>query len=99
LGAASILAARGEALGEVAVTMLAFGVGAALPLLLLGLMSREAMLRLRGRMLATGGIMKSALGLMLILVGIAVMTSLDKRIEAALVAISPEWLTSLTTRF
>jgi cytochrome c biogenesis protein CcdA len=54
LGAASMMAARGENLGEVAMTMLAFGVGAAVPLLLLGLLSRESIVRWRGRMLASG---------------------------------------------
>ena len=43
LGAASLLAAKGENLGQVAITMLAFGIGAALPLMLLGFLSREAM--------------------------------------------------------
>jgi cytochrome c biogenesis protein CcdA len=42
LGAASVLAAKGEDLGQVALTMLAFGIGAALPLMLLGFVSREA---------------------------------------------------------
>ena len=45
LGAASLLAAKGENLGQVALTMLVFGVGAALPLMLLGFVSREAMMR------------------------------------------------------
>jgi cytochrome c-type biogenesis protein len=45
LGAASLLAAQGRNLPQVTVTMLVFGIGAALPLLLLGLLSREAMAR------------------------------------------------------
>jgi cytochrome c-type biogenesis protein len=44
LGAASVLASQGKDLGAVIVTMLAFGIGAALPLVLLGLVSREAMM-------------------------------------------------------
>ena len=40
LGAASALAAEGRDLGQVGATMLVFGIGAALPLLLLGLVSR-----------------------------------------------------------
>ena len=52
LGAASILAAKGENLGQVALTMLAFGVGAALPLLVIGLLSREAMQRWQARLWA-----------------------------------------------
>ena len=54
LGAASILAAQGRDLGEVVATMLAFGLGAALPLAALGLLSREAVLRWRTR-LTSGG--------------------------------------------
>lgn len=79
--------------------MLVFGIGAALPLLLIGLLSREVMLRLRGRMLAAGGIMKTALGVVLVLVGLAVASGLDKTIEAKLVDWSPMWLTHLTTRY
>src|SRR6266550_114204 len=41
LGAASVLAAQGRDLGQVALTMFAFGIGSALPLLLLGMLSRE----------------------------------------------------------
>jgi cytochrome c-type biogenesis protein len=99
LGAASVLASRGENLGEVALTMAAFGVGAALPLLAIGMMSREAVLRLRGRMMAAGSNMKAWLGVALIVIGVLVMTGLDKSIEAVMVAWSPEWLTTLTTRF
>lgn len=99
LGAASVLAAQGQNLGQVAATMLMFGLGAALPLLLLGLLSREAMLRLRTRMLQTGTGLKLLLGAILVLVGLAVLTGADKAIEAVLVSWSPDWLTWLTTRF
>ena len=34
-----------------------------------------------------------------IIVGLAIVTGLDKRIETLLVDISPEWLTDLTTRY
>lgn len=99
LGAASVLAAQGKHLEQVAVTMLMFGIGAAMPLLLLGLLSREAMIRLRGRMMSASGAMKIALGVILVFVGIAVASGLDKRLEATLVDWSPVWLTELTTRF
>lgn len=99
LGAASVLAAQGRDLPQVALTMLMFGIGAALPLLILGLLSREAMLAMRNRMMDAGGVLKPALGLVLVLVGFAVITGLDKAIETALVDISPDWLTRLTTRF
>jgi cytochrome c-type biogenesis protein len=44
LGAASVLASQGYNLVQVALTMLAFGIGAALPLLLLGMLSRQMLL-------------------------------------------------------
>ncbi len=99
LGAASVLAARGENLGAVALTMLAFGVGAALPLLGLGLLSRDALMRWRNRMMAAGKGLKGVLGALMASAGLLILTGLDKRLEAWLVDVSPEWLTALTTRF
>lgn len=99
LGAASILAAKGENLGQVSLTMLAFGVGAGLPLILLGLLSREALMRWRTRLLAAGSQGKMILGALLLTAGLLVLTGLDKRVESALVEASPQWLTDLTTQF
>jgi cytochrome c-type biogenesis protein len=99
LGAASLLAARAENLGLVALTMLAFGIGAALPLLALGMMSREALARWRGRLVAAGSGGKALMGIVLVAIGAFVLTGLDKRVEAILVEASPAWLTQLTTRF
>lgn len=99
LGAASVLAAQGRDLPQVALTMLAFGLGAAAPLLVLGLLTREALVRMRDRLLAAGKGAKVALGVLLVLIGLAVATGLDKRLEARLVELSPQWLTDLTTRF
>ncbi len=99
LGAASLLAARGEDLGQVALTMLVFGVGAALPLAAIGLLSREAILRWRGRLLGAGKSLKVILGVVLILTGALVLTGAGRAIETALVEISPAWLNDLTTRF
>lgn len=79
--------------------MLAFGVGAALPLLVIGLLSREAMQRWRARLLETGRTGKTILGVLLVTVGLLVATNLDKRIETILVDASPDWLTELTTKF
>lgn len=99
LGAASLLAARAENLGGVALTMFAFGIGAAVPLLLIGVMSREALARWRGRMLAAGSGGKAVMGAILVVTGVLILTGLDKRLEAFLVDASPAWLTELTTRF
>ncbi|MDW5318513.1 cytochrome c biogenesis CcdA family protein [Rhizobium sp. PL01] len=99
LGAASIMAARGENLGQVILTMLTFGIGASLPLLALGALSRETIIHWRGRMLTAGKGGKMLLGAVLLTVGILIVTGLDKQLEAMLVAASPVWLTQLTTSF
>jgi cytochrome c-type biogenesis protein len=99
LGAASVLAAKSESLWQVALTMLAFGVGAALPLMVLGFVSREAMSRWRGRLAEAGKSGKMVLGALLVAVGLLVATGADKRLETFLVNASPQWLTNLTTRY
>lgn len=99
LGAASVMAARGENLVAVAATMLAFGIGAALPLLALGRVSRARFAAWRGRIAAAGAGAKTLLGALLAAVGVMVLTGADKRIEAALVELLPDWLVNLTTAF
>jgi cytochrome c biogenesis protein CcdA len=99
LGAASILAAQGRNLGQVAATMLAFGLGAALPLAALGALSRDALLRWRTRLAAGGAGARAAFAILLVTIGLLVLTGLDKRIETVVVDHSPQWLTDLTTRF
>ncbi|GJE37440.1 cytochrome c biogenesis CcdA family protein [Methylobacterium persicinum] len=98
LGAASLLASQGHDLGAVALTMLLFGLGAALPLLLLGTLSREVLMRWRDRMMGLGKGLKAALGLILVATGLMIATGYDKVAETTLVNISPAWLTNLTTR-
>jgi cytochrome c biogenesis protein CcdA len=99
LGAASLLAAQGESLGQVTGVMAAFGLGAATPLAVIGLLSREVLLRWRSRMLNAGGTLKTTLGVILVLSGVLILSGQDKRLESALVDLSPLWLTELTTRF
>jgi cytochrome c-type biogenesis protein len=99
LGAASILAAQGRNLGEVGATMLAFGLGAALPLAALGLLSREALMRWRTRLVSGGAPAKAAFASVLVAIGVLVLSGLDRRLETILVDQSPQWLTDLTTRF
>jgi cytochrome c-type biogenesis protein len=99
LGAASLLAAKGGDLGQVALTMLAFGIGAAMPLMVLGFVSREAMQRWRGRLAEAGKGGKMLLGALLVAIGLLVATGADKKLETFLVDASPQWLTNLTTRY
>jgi cytochrome c-type biogenesis protein len=99
LGAASLLASQGRDLVQVALTMAVFGIGAALPLILLGLLSRAALMRLRSRLMSAGKLGKGLLGAAFIVIGVAIVSGADKRVEAALVDASPAWLTELTTSF
>lgn len=98
LGAASVMAARGENLVMVSLTMLAFGIGAALPLLVLGSLSREALLRWRGHMARSAGRLKIVLGALLILAGTMTLTGTDRAIQTALESAMPQWLLGLTTK-
>jgi cytochrome c-type biogenesis protein len=99
LGAASLLASQGQDLARVTLTMAVFGIGAALPLILLGLLSRVTLMRVRSKLMSAGKFGKGALGAAFILIGVAIVSGTDKKIEAALVEASPRWLTELTTSF
>jgi len=98
LGAASIMAARGENIGMVVMIMLTFGVGTSLPLLGLALMSREALLRWRGRMLGVSSGFKMALGALLAAAGIMTLTGFDRTMQTSLERALPDWLVAITTR-
>ena len=99
LGAASVLAAQGRDLGQVALTMAAFGVGAAVPLLIVTMISQRVVTRWRGGVGTVGAWVKQGLGAVLIASGLMIVTGLDKKAESLLVAWSPDWLTALTTAF
>jgi cytochrome c-type biogenesis protein len=99
LGAASLLASQGHDLVQVALTMVVFGIGAALPLILLGLLSRATLMQVRSRLMSAGKLGKGLLGAAFIVIGVAIVSGADKRVEAALVEASPAWLTELTTSF
>lgn len=96
LGAASVLAAQGRNLGQVALTMLLFAIGASLPLLVLGFVSREALIRWRGRVLSTGATGKLLLGFIFVGSGVLVLSGIDKLMESALVRAMPTWVIDLT---
>jgi len=49
--------------------------------------------------MSAGVVGKYLLGALMIAVGVLILTGTEKVIEVWLVAISPEWLTAITTRF
>ncbi|GAC1578392.1 MAG: cytochrome c biogenesis CcdA family protein [Sphingomicrobium sp.] len=99
LGAASLLAAQGKDLGQAAAVMTAFGLGAATPLTVIGLISSHGQSRWRAyiRNISSGG--KRILGISLLGVGTLILTGVDHQLEALLTEISPDWLVSLTTSY
>lgn len=99
LGAASMLAAQERDLARVALVMAAFGLGAATPLMLLGMVSASTARRMRGALHRTGNVGKKALGLSLLIVGLAVAFGFDRLLEAYLTEHSPLWLVRLSTRY
>jgi len=98
LGAAITLASQGQRLPEVGLVMAAFSFGAGLPLVVLGTLSREVMLRVRGKLMSAGKHGKQILGGLLVLLGVFILTGLDKHLETWVLDHAPEWLTQLGTR-
>jgi cytochrome c biogenesis protein CcdA len=99
LGAATTLASQGKDLAQIALLMALFGLGAGTPLVLLGSLSRSAVTRWRGRLMAAGQGGKWLLGVLMLAIGITILSGWDKRFEAWAVDASPAWLTNLTTRY
>jgi len=97
LGATMTLASQGENLGHAAVVMALFGAGAGLPLIVLGTLSHQAMMRFKSKLSATGKTGKTLLGALLLVLGILIVTGLDKVFESRVLTHAPEWLTRLTT--
>ncbi len=97
LGAAISLASQGRDLGQVTLAMALFGIGAGAPLVALGLVSRQAIVRVRGRLLATGRAGKLFLGGVMLGLGALILTGGDKSFEAWMLNSAPDWLVRLTT--
>jgi len=97
LGAAISLASQGRDLGQVTVAMALFGIGAGIPLIALGLASRQAVTRIRGKLLATGKAGKLILGAVMVALGAVILIGADKSFEAWVLNAAPDWLVRLTT--
>ncbi len=99
LGAASLLAAQGQNLGEVALTMLLFGLGAALPMLLISFASRVTFAGWRGCIQANSKTGKRFFGAILISFAVLTLAGLDRSLQTALVRNTPDWLSNLPTYY
>lgn len=99
LGAAVTLASQSTQLAKVALTMVIFGLGAAAPIVLFGLVSRNLLSNQRGRLATVSKYGKFVMGIALVVVSLSMLSGSDKAVEIYLIEHSPSWLTSLTTRF
>jgi cytochrome c-type biogenesis protein len=95
LGAAIALASMGQSMSMAFVVMLAYGIGTAGVLLLAGVVSSRVLARWRPGMMSAGGLGKKVLGATLLVLGLLVLTGMDKFLEALAVSVVPEWVFSL----
>jgi cytochrome c-type biogenesis protein len=95
LGAAIALASLGQQMLQAFVVMLAFGIGTAAVLLAAGLASARLLQRLRPALLSGAGAGKRWLGAALLVLGLLVLSGVDKRLEAFALGWLPDWATSL----
>jgi cytochrome c biogenesis protein CcdA len=97
LGAATVLAAQGRNLGQVAFVMLAFALGIASVLLVMAFATQSLLSRWRGRLMSAGTRGRRVLGGLIVVVGALIVTGLDRSLETAVLGVLPDWLTNLTT--
>lgn len=79
--------------------MFCFGIGAAAPLLILGLLGHSYLSRMKSSLLRFGQRGKTVLGALFLILAIIIVSGADRPLESWLVDHSPAWLTNLTTRY
>ena len=96
LGAATVLAARGENLLAVALTMCAFGLGIATVLLAIAYAARAAFTRRRAGLLTAGKVGKRALGGILMFTSALILTRSDHLFESLVLMHLPPALADIS---
>jgi cytochrome c-type biogenesis protein len=99
LGAAVGLASQTSQLPKAMAIMLVFGLGASLPMLALSYGSRTAVMGRKSFLAVISKYGKPAMGIVLIAISMLTLTGVDKRVEAQLTSLMPDWLFDLTTRY
>lgn len=97
LGAATLLAAQGKNLSQVALVMLAFALGIATVLLIMALLAQNVLARWRSKLMSTGTRGRRVLGVLIVVVGALIVTGTDHSLEAVVLGALPDWVTNLTT--
>ena len=76
-----------------------FGIGAAIPLVLVAYASRSGFNVMRGWVLRHVESIKKGFGVLLLLVGVAILSGGDKWLEARAVSAMPDWWVNLTVKY
>lgn len=95
LGAAIALASVGQDMYVAFVVMLAFGLGTAAALIVVAKLSGAVLSRLRPGLLSNTKSVKKWLGFLLLLLGVLVLTGVDKQLETLAVQYLPDFATAL----
>ena len=95
ISALTLVASEGGALRGTLI-LGAFGLGAAVPLIIAAYASRAGFTRMRGWVLGHIKTRKTGLGIMLVGLGIANLMNWDKRLEALVIPFLPDWWINLT---
>jgi len=91
LGTAIALASTGQNMVMAFVVMLSFGIGTAVPLVVLGHFSGKQLSKLK----STGKMGKTILGVTLIFLAVIILTGVDRILEMWALEILPDWVTSI----
>ena len=95
ISALTLVASEGGALRG-ALILGAFGLGAAIPLMIAAYASRAGFNRMRGWVLSHVKTLKTGFGLLLVFLGVAILLGWDKRLEALVIPLLPDWWINLT---
>lgn len=99
LGVAIAAASMGENLWSAFGIFLVFGLGVATSMLAFAYLSRKTLIERRAVAVGLARFGKPAFGIILLMVGMLILTGLDRAIEAYVLDIMPEWLVRFTTRY
>lgn len=91
LGTAIALASTGQSMPMAFAVMLSFGIGTAIPLVLLGYFSGKKLATIK----SSGKLGKTILGATLVFLALIILTGVDRVLEAWALEILPDWVTSI----
>lgn len=99
LGGAVALASQGRNLTQTAVLMGLFGLGAGVPLIAVGFLSREYFQKRRNAALVVGNYGKFLMGIGLLIVSALILTKTDKILETILTDHLPGWMVNVSSKY